>query len=117
MSRNTDVNALQSANYAYNQVPNDESNAFLGEEGAHEMTDLIRWKLAADFVDSLVLKRPKPSRFDSMTKAEIKMDRLKSRRLIVDSAGCGSTSRPLDHAREAAETFFERRLSPIGIVL
>ena len=38
------------------------------------------WKTAAGFVDSLSQKRT--TRFDNMTKAEIKMDRLKNRGLV-----------------------------------
>lgn len=45
------------------------------------MPDPARWKLAAEFVDAIPLKRTEPSRFDTMMKAEIKMDRLRSRGL------------------------------------
>lgn len=76
------MNASQAINRVYDRLVKDQDTSFLDEEGTHQMPDSMRWKLAADFVDSLVLKRPEPSRFDSMTKAEIKMDRLKSRGLV-----------------------------------
>lgn len=50
------------------------------------MPDPARWKLAAEFVDAIPLKRTEPSRFDTMMKAEIKMDRLRSRRLAQHGA-------------------------------
>lgn len=70
------LNPSQAINLMYSKLVDEKDASFLTEEGY----DPIKWKVAAKFVDSLVV--PQKTRFDNMTKAEIKMDRLRSRGLV-----------------------------------
>lgn len=54
-----------------------------GEAGflrSYESCDEAKWAAAANFVDGLSSRRS--SRFDDMTKAEARMDRLRSKGLV-----------------------------------
>ncbi len=75
------LNASQAINLMYDRIIEDGNAEFL-VPGEREV-DLDAWKRAAEFVDSLSEKRV--SRFDDMTKAQIRMDRLAKRGLTV---GC-----------------------------
>lgn len=73
------LSASQAVNLMFDRIIDEGSAAFLNREGsAHD--DSSRWLSAAQFVDSLSRKRA--SRFDGMSKAEIKSARLKSRGLM-----------------------------------
>lgn len=74
------LNASQAINRVYDRLIEERDAAFLEEE-ERTLSDPVRWKLAAEYVDSLVLGHSEPTRFDNMTKAEIKMDRLRARGL------------------------------------
>lgn len=74
------MNASQAINRVYDRLIKDQDASFLDEEEAHQAPSSMRWKLAADFVDSI--SEPRKSRFHDMTKAEIKLDRLRSRGLL-----------------------------------
>ncbi len=75
------LNASQAINRLYDRLIEERDAAFI-QGGERTMPDPARWRLAAEFVDAIPLKRTEPSRFDAMTKAEIKMDRLRSRGLV-----------------------------------
>lgn len=72
------LNPSQAINLLYDKVIAEGDTSFLKDESASDKQ--LRWKNAALFVDSLSQKRS--TRFDNMTKAEIRMDRLKSRGLV-----------------------------------
>lgn len=71
------LNASQAINLLYDRLIEEGEASFL--TGAQQR-DADRWRAAAEFVDSLSEHRV--TRFDTMTKAEIKMERLKSRGLM-----------------------------------
>lgn len=74
LKRNS-ISASQAVNLMFDRLIKEGDVSFLG--GAKKDVDETRWRSAANFVDSLSHKRV--TRFDNMTKAEIKMERLKSR--------------------------------------
>lgn len=74
-------NASQAINRLHDQLT-EEGDATFMQGSERTMPDPARWKLAAEFMDAISLKRTDPSRFDTMTKAEIKMGRLRSRGLV-----------------------------------
>lgn len=71
------LNASQAINLLYDRIIKEGNASFLTDENATSEEDA--WKNAARFVDSL--SSPKQSRFDSMSKAEIRMERLRKRGL------------------------------------
>lgn len=71
------MNASQAINMLYSKLIEDKDASIL--KGAQE-ADPTKWKVAASFVDSLV--SPHASKFDAMTDAEIRMDRLRSKGLV-----------------------------------
>lgn len=76
--RREGLNASAAINLMYDRIIEQGSADFLGlVESAPSSDD---WKAAAAFVDSLSSKRK--SRFDGMTDAEIRTDRLRKRGLL-----------------------------------
>lgn len=73
------MNASQAVNLMFDRIIDEGSAAFL-DGGAAVRDDNSRWLSAAQFVDSLSCRRV--SRFDDMSKAEIKSDRLRSKGLM-----------------------------------
>lgn len=71
------MNASQAINALYSRIIEDKSAEVL--TGSVEK-DPLKWKVAAAFVDSLV--EPKATRFDSMSDADIRMERLRSKGLM-----------------------------------
>ena len=71
------LNASSAINMMFDRIIDSGSTDFLRSSPRKLSSE--DWKSAADFVDSLSAKRQ--TRFDDMTKAEIKMDRLKNRGL------------------------------------
>lgn len=72
------LTASHAINLLYDRLIEEGSADFLSGRGAS--TSTFAWQNATRFVDSLSERRP--SRFDDMTKAEIRADRLKSRGLL-----------------------------------
>ena len=72
------LNASQAINLLYSRLIDEQDASFLlGEQPAITATE---WQKAATFCDSLI--DPRTSRFDSMSKAEIKRERLASKGLV-----------------------------------
>lgn len=71
------LNASQAINLLYDRLIEDGQATFL--TGA-QIQDAERWRAAAEFVDSLSERRE--TKFDSLTDAEIRIERLKSRGLM-----------------------------------
>lgn len=72
------LNASQAVNRMYDRMIEAGNADFLGS--GVRVGDAGAWERAARFVDSLSEKRS--TRFDGMTKPQIKMERLRSRGLI-----------------------------------
>ena len=73
-----DLSASQCINMLYDRLIEEGDAAFL--TGTRRTEDQSEWQRAASFVDTL--SQPLETRFDSMSKAEIRVDRLKSRGLM-----------------------------------
>lgn len=71
------LNASQAVNLLFDRLVETGSADFLTGQRA---TDEERWRSAARYVDGISRKRA--SRFDAMTKAEIKRERLAARGLM-----------------------------------
>lgn len=72
------MNASQAVNLLFDRLIEEGSADFLLQDGDTSAGE--RWASAAHFVDSLSRKRS--TRFDDMTKAEIKLDRLAAKGLV-----------------------------------
>lgn len=72
------LNASQAINRMYERLAQDQSAAFL-DPGSGEHTE-AEWRAAAHFVDSLAVRRK--TRFDEMSRAEVKAARLRDRGLL-----------------------------------
>lgn len=72
------INVSQCINLLYDRMIEEGNIDFLTKETPVE--DNSKWRNAAEFVDSL--SEPQTTRFDTMTKAEIRMARLKDRGLM-----------------------------------
>ncbi|MCI8366888.1 MAG: RelB/DinJ family addiction module antitoxin [Eggerthellaceae bacterium] len=72
------LNVSQAINALFDRMIEAGNAAFLVEGSERVPAD--RWKEAAAFIDEL--SSPRSSRFDSMSKAEIKRDRLAARELL-----------------------------------
>ena len=72
------LNASQAINLLFDRLIEDQSASFLSQSKVPNHDSA--WKNAAEFVDAL--SSPQKSRFDLMTKAEIKTERLKHRRVM-----------------------------------
>ena len=74
------LNASQAINRMYSRLIEDNSADFLDMEDRDAEIDGVKWEIAAAFVDSL--SAPLDDRFASMSDADIRMDRLRSRGLV-----------------------------------
>lgn len=74
------LSASQAINLMYDRIIEDGSASFLAKENAQLLCTDDRWAIGAKFVDSLTRKRE--SRFDDMSKSEIRVERLASRGLM-----------------------------------
>lgn len=72
------MSASQAINLLYDRIIEEGGVGFFA--GSRSAPDASAWKSAAEFVDSLVVKQT--TRFDSMSHAEIKADRLRSQGLM-----------------------------------
>lgn len=72
------LNASQAINLMYDRMVEDGNANFLTE--CTIASSNTAWESAAEFVDSL--STPHSSRFDSMSKAQIRCERLKKRELM-----------------------------------
>ena len=70
----------QAINLMYERLIEDKNAQFLKQTNG-PVIDPVRMKEAYDFVRSLP-RKPHTSKFDSMTKAEIKVERLRARGLM-----------------------------------
>ena len=68
------LSASQAINLMYDKMIEE------GEADSSRIGDEAKWAAASRFVDSLSSKRA--SRFDDMTKAEVRMERLRSRGMM-----------------------------------
>ena len=69
------LNASQFINKVYDRIIEDQDARIVGGGKA----TLADWKRAAKFVDSIASPAPVSTRFDSMTKGEIALERYKTR--------------------------------------
>lgn len=69
------LNASQAVNKLYDRIIECGNADFLASSAS--VRDADAWARASRFVDAL--SEPRTSRFDGMTKAEIRLDRLRSR--------------------------------------
>lgn len=72
------MNASQAVNRMYDRLIEDQGTAFL-ESGSGQHTE-AEWRAAVHLVDSIPSKRS--SRFDDMSRSEIKAARLRARGLL-----------------------------------
>lgn len=72
------LNVSQAVNLMFDRLIEEGNADFLLQDGLKPAAE--RWASAASFVDSLSCKRA--TRFDDMTKAEIKLDRLAAKGLV-----------------------------------
>ncbi len=72
------MNASQAINLMYDRLVSGQSAAFLAPES--QRPTKAAWERAASVVDSI--SKPCTSRFDGMTRSEIKADRLRGRGLL-----------------------------------
>lgn len=72
------LNASQAVNLLFDRIIEEGNVDFLVDDADALQED--RWKVAAHFVDGISKK--KHSRFDGMSKRDIKLDRLASRGLV-----------------------------------
>lgn len=73
------LSASQAINLMYDKMIEEGETGFLRSE-ASRIDDKAKWVAAASFVDGLSSKRS--SRFDDMTKADVRMERLRSKGLV-----------------------------------
>lgn len=73
------LNASQAINLMYDRIILDGQTDFLQPENS-VVSSSDKWAAAAQFVDRLSTKHP--SRFDAMTKSEIKLERLRTQGLM-----------------------------------
>ncbi len=69
------LNASQAINLLYDKLEREQNADFL----THKKPEAREWESAAKFLDALVSPFPISSRFDSMTRGEVKLDRAKSK--------------------------------------
>lgn len=74
------LNASQAINLMYDRLIEAGNTSFLEAGSESPARSVDRWKAASSFIDSLSRKRS--SRFDTMNRAEIRMERLASRGLM-----------------------------------
>ena len=72
------LNASQAINLLYDRLLEEQNADFL----LHRAAEPREWDSAAKFLNSLAAPKKISTRFDTMTRGEIKLDRLKSRGVI-----------------------------------
>ncbi len=72
------LNASQAINFMYDRLVSEQDASFL----TNSPTTSEDWESAAKFVDALAPAKPLATRFDSMSRAEIKMDRARAKGLV-----------------------------------
>ena len=72
------LNASQAVNLLYDRLEEEQSADFL----THRKPEKREWESAAKLIDALVPPMPINSRFDNMTRGQIKLERAKSRGLV-----------------------------------
>ncbi|MBQ9042675.1 MAG: RelB/DinJ family addiction module antitoxin [Eggerthellaceae bacterium] len=72
------LNASQAVNLLYDKLEEEQSADFL----IHKKPEKREWESAAKFLDALVSPTPIETRFDNMTRGQIKLERAKSRGLV-----------------------------------
>ena len=69
------LNASQAVNLLYDKLEQEQNADFL----LHRKPEPREWESAAKLIDSLVSPTPVSSRFDAMTRGEIKLERAKAK--------------------------------------
>ena len=69
------LNASQAVNLLYDKLEEEQSAEFL----THRKPEQREWESAAKFLDALASPIPIATRFDSMTRGQIKLERAKSK--------------------------------------
>ena len=72
------LNANQAINLLYEKLEEEQNADFL----VHRKPEPREWESAAKFLDALASPTPIQTRFDNMTRGEIKFERAKARELI-----------------------------------
>jgi len=72
------LNASQAVNLLYDKLEKEQSADFL----IHRKPEKREWESAAKFLDALASPVPISTRFDTMTRGEIKLDRAKAKGLV-----------------------------------
>lgn len=72
------LNASQAINLLFDKLEEEQSADFL----LHRKPEKHEWESAAKFIDSLAASIPIESRFDNMTRGEIKFERARKRALV-----------------------------------
>ena len=72
------MNASQAVNLLYDRLAEEQDTRFL----EHEKPTAHQWKMAAELIDGLAAKEFIHTRFDNMTRGEIKLARAKARGVI-----------------------------------
>ena len=72
------LNASQAVNLLYDRLEEEQSADFL----THRKPEKREWESAAKLIDALASPIPIHTRFDSMTRGQIKLERAKSRGLV-----------------------------------
>ena len=72
------LNASQAVNLMYDKLEEEQSADFL----VHRKPERREWESAARLIDSLASPVPIKTRFDDMTRGQIKYERAKSRGLV-----------------------------------
>ena len=72
------LNASQAINLLYDKLEEEQSADFL----IRKQPEPREWESAAKFIDALASPTPVQTRFDSMTRAQIKLDRARVRGLV-----------------------------------
>ena len=69
------LNASQAINLLYDKLEDEQSADFL----MHRKPEPREWESAAKFLDAIAAPAPVHTRFDSMTRGEIKLERAKTK--------------------------------------
>ena len=69
------LNASQAINMLYDKLVEEQGVDFL----IHQKPDSREWESAAKFIDALASPAPVKTRFDAMTRGEIKLERAKAK--------------------------------------
>ena len=69
------LNASQTVNLLYDKLEEEQSADFL----LHRKPESREWESAAKFIDALASPAPVKTRFDNMTRGEIKLERARAK--------------------------------------